>query len=234
MIPVLGVPIISRPDLLERMLASVDVPVGRRVIVDNGNVVPYYLDAVRLPANLGIAASWNLVIKLTPDAPWWLLANADVVFAPGDLAHLADEMADPAPKVRTMDGFAAFAVNAACIETVGWFDENYHPAYVEDCDYEYRCKLLGVPIVEMTSSIRHDTSSTIKADHYRRQNSRTYPSNVAYHIAKWGGAHRGGERFRTPFDHDTDPADWTLDLARLRDNAWETTALVPDDSWETR
>lgn len=233
MIPVLGVPIISRPDLLRRLLSSVDVPVGRRIIIDNGDVVADHLLPVKLPANLGIAASWNLVVKLTPDAPWWLLVNADVEFAAGDLARIVAEMTDPSPRIVTMDGFAAFAINAAAIETVGWFDENYHPAYVEDCDYEYRCALLGVPIIELPHGARHDTSSTIADPHYARQNARSYPANVRYHEQKWGGSLRGGERFTSPFDHGGDPADWTLDLARLRDNGWETTALV-DGPWETR
>jgi hypothetical protein len=35
-IPVLGIPILSRPDDLTAMLASVDEPVGRLVIIDNG------------------------------------------------------------------------------------------------------------------------------------------------------------------------------------------------------
>lgn len=223
MIPVLGVPCISRPDLLERMLHSITVDVGETIIIDNGaGVVPLDLRPIRLPHNLGVAASWNLIIKLTPKAPWWLISNADVVYAQADLEALCEVMEDPSPAVWTMDGFAAFAINAACVEEVGFFDENYHPAYVEDCDYEYRCKLRHVPIRELPNSIHHDTSSTIADDFYAVQNARTYNSNVEYHRHKWGGHLRGGERFDIP-NIDGDPAgDWQLDLRRLRENAWST------------
>ena len=36
--------------------------------------------------NLGVAASWNLGIKATPLADWWLICNSDIKFGPGDLA----------------------------------------------------------------------------------------------------------------------------------------------------
>ena len=227
MIPVLIVPVLI-PDRVGDMLASIDVPVGLRLIVDNGaGVDPRGAHVVHLPGNIGVGAAWNLGIKATIRAPWWAIVNDDVVFAPGDLSQLAEAMADPAPRIVTLDGFAAFGLNAAALERVGWFDENFHPAYCEDADYEHRCHLARVPIMSIPAGLHHDRSSTIRHPHYAAENARTYPANYAYYERKWGGALRGGERFTTPFDAGGSVADWTLHVGRIKDLAWETTMLEP-------
>ena len=41
------------------------------------------------PGNLGYTASVNFAIRTHPKAPWWCIANADTVFAAGDLDRLA-------------------------------------------------------------------------------------------------------------------------------------------------
>jgi hypothetical protein len=69
------------------MEASIDYPVGRYLVIDNGGG---YDESERRPervvcrpgGNLGVAASWNLAIKANPFAPWWMFVNADIVFGP--------------------------------------------------------------------------------------------------------------------------------------------------------
>jgi hypothetical protein len=226
MIPVLAVSLI-RPDLIHRMLASVDVPVGRLIVVDNGAGIGDIDGAwmIHMPRNLPVSAVHNLILKMTPEAPWWALVSDDIVFAPGDLARLAAAMATPDPFIATLDGFAAWGMNSPALDRLGYMDENFVPAYCEDCDIEYRCRLLGVPIVPVPAGLRHERSSTIALPFYREQNDRTYPQNVAYYRRKWGGSMRGGEVFTTPFDAGGTVNDWTLDPKRLRDLGWETTTL---------
>jgi len=228
-IPVLGVPTLIRYDLLQRMLETIDEPVGQIVLVDNGGSCPEPVGTwvIHLPSNLGVAAAWNLVIKATPHAPWWLLVNDDVTFGPGDLASLAEAMTDLAPQLVTLSGFAAFALNRGAVERVGFFDENFHPAYDEDCDYEYRCTLAEVPIVKLPSHVQHERSATVRDPRLESYNGRTHPENTAYFRRKWGGAQRGGEVYRTPFDQGGSVAEWCLSIDRLDDLAWETTALEP-------
>lgn len=228
MIPVLAVPVL-RHDLVGRMLASVDEPVALRLVIDNGARVGD-LDAwvIRLPSNLGVGASWNLAMKVTSRAPWWAIVNDDVVFAPGDLARLTAAMADPAPRIATLDGFSAFGINRAAVVVLGYFDESFHPAYCEDADMEYRAKLRGVPIVPVEAHLQHERSSTIRVPEYSRQNARTYPANVDYYARKWGGRLRGGETYTSPFDRGGDVSEWTLDSQRLLDLGWETTILRPE------
>lgn len=218
MIPVLIVPYL-RPGMVATMLASVDEPVGRTIVIDNGSGVPHP-GTISLPANIGVAAAWNLGLKVTIDAPWWAIVNDDLELAPGDLARLAQQMEIAGPRVVTLDGFSAFGINWEALSTVGFFDESYMPAYCEDCDYEHRCKVARVPIIAIPSALKHHRSSTIGDQHYGEQNGRTYPLNVAYHKAKWGGGLRGGEQLATPFGRGGSVADWTADPRRYRDQRW--------------
>lgn len=229
-IPVLAIPGLNRPDLLTRCLASIDVEVCRLLVIDNSRdgsigdaAEAFGAEIIDVGANLGVAASWNLAIKANPTAPWWAIANVDIEFAPGDLGMLVRHMARPEPAVGCLAAFGAFGINAECIERVGWFDENFAPIYCEDADYEYRCALMGVEIRHLPSATGHAEGGSVtyrSDDRYARANARTYPANVAYYEAKWGGPLRGGERFTTPFDAGGSPADWTLHLRRLRDQQW--------------
>ncbi|HKI95465.1 MAG TPA: glycosyltransferase [Gemmatimonadales bacterium] len=200
------------------MLASVDVPIGRTIVIDNGGHadVPG-AHVIRMPINFGIGASWNLAMKVTPDAPWWAHINDDVVFAPGDLDAFVTAMDTEQARVVTLQGFSAFGINRAAVERVGWFDENFHPAYLEDCDYEYRCKLADVPIVKVKARLTHAASSTIADRFYGDQNRRTYQRNFDWYTAKWGGTARRGERFTEPWDGERDNR---LSIERLADLAW--------------
>ena len=218
MIPVLGVPVLNRGDLAARMLGSVDVPVEQQLVVLNGDadrtrqeLAGFDVTFIDPGHNLGVAASWNFIIRARPAAPWWLIVNADIEFGPGDLERLAEAMGWSGPRIACLYEFGAFAVNAEAIDTVGWFDENFHPIYYEDNDYRRRCQLAGVPVVKLISRTRHDNSSTI-ASGYADHNQRTFPSNGDYYATKWGGP-PGQETCTTP-------PHVTLDRRRLANNAW--------------
>lgn len=223
MIPVFGVPVLVRPDILQEMLASIDVEIGRMVIVDNGDVIPKeqppQMTIVRPGGNLGVAASWNHIIKITPDAPWWCIANFDVVFAPGDLERLTERM-EAGVEVVMLGGFTAFGVSRSAIAKAGWFDENFIPAYFEDNDFDRRCRLMGVSMEALPAGMRHRVSSTLKDDKKAQLgNLKTFPMNKAYYKQKWGGMPYR-ETYETPFDEGGDPRDWRLDLDRLGGMKW--------------
>lgn len=218
MIPVLGVPVLNRGDLADRMLGSVDVDVTDTLVILNGEAEETREQLDRRDVtfidpgfNLGVAASWNLIVKARPAAPWWLIVNTDIEFGRGDLQHLAEAMSKPGPRLACLYEFGAFAINAEAIDTVGWFDENFHPIYFEDNDYRRRCVLAGVPIVNLVSRTRHDNSVTI-ASGYAGKNALTFPRNADYYTAKWGGLPGNETRHCAP--------DFTLDRRRLVDNAW--------------
>lgn len=216
MIPALIVPILTGPQLLYRMLDSIDRPIARLVIIDNGNALNtstgwpvehvQRTSVIKMPANLGVAGSWNLGIKATPFAPWWLIANHDVTFEPGALGQF-EQMA--ATDTLVLNGgpqpWCAFAIGEDVIRTVGLFDEALHPAYFEDDDYLRRCTP-DVPLVRLPSGlVHHDNSSTLLSG-YGEQNNRTYGSNAAYYGAKVA-------------DGDFSEGGWSL--ARRRANSWD-------------
>lgn len=220
MIPILGVPILNRPDLLAEMLATVDHPVGQLIVIDNGDVVePGAYELVRPGRNLGVAASWNRILSW--EAPWWAIVNFDLTFAPGDLAKL-DAFMDgrTEPTLALLGTFSAFAVNEAAIQAAGTFDENFHPAYFEDNDFYYRCRLAGVGLHKLDSGLLHRTSSTIGSERvYANENARTFPYNALYYKQKWGGPPRE-ERFLTPFDAGGDIRHWRINQSRLDNQTW--------------
>lgn len=230
MTPVLAIPVINRPDLLEACLRSIDHDV-RLVIIDNSPEGFASLIAddrawiIQPPSNLGVAASWNLAIRTAPHDPYWLIANADTQFGPGDLAAMCAEMEKGGPRWVGVNGdWRLFGITAEAIETVGFFDEGgFVPIYCEDADMEYRCTLAGVPWYFIQGGSTHVGSVSYRSDERNgRHNARTYPSNVAYYVEKWGGPPRGGERFTRPWNRpDAHLGDWRLDLRRLRDNAWD-------------
>jgi len=220
-IPCLVVPTLNQPERLRAMIGSVDWPVERTVVIDNGGKVPMDIEAIRLPHNIGVAASWNLGIKVTPLAPWWLIVNDDITFGPSDLERLEQTVEPSAAAIYFMLGMAAFAITRHTVNAVGLFDENQHPAYNEDVEYCRRIDLRGLPRVEVGFTGTHVGSATIMADPVLRAfNGRTHPANDAYYAAKWGGHKLGGETFSTPFNRGGHLGDWRLDLERLRDQAW--------------
>jgi GT2 family glycosyltransferase len=216
------IPFLTGEDDLRRCLASIDADVTPLIIDNSEAGVPDDIPGwvLPMPHNLGVAASWNLGIKSDPTAPYWLFANHDTVLAPGDLDRLIAEMEKGGPRWVGMNGdWRVMGLTREAVETVGWFDENYHPIYCEDADYERRCTLAGVPWYFIPGGATHVGSATIRDPRYGQANARTYPDNVAYHRAKWGGGPRA-EVYTTPFDQGGSVADWRLDLDRLRRNAW--------------
>lgn len=228
MIPVLGVPVLNRPELLDGLVSSIDHEVRQLYVIDNGDVVPdpwapdgfNRIRVLRPGVNLGVAASWNFIIKANPKADWWLIANSDLRFGPGDLANVASQVEDGS--IYRMVGFAAFVITPGAVAKIGWFDENFINGYCEDIDYQRRAILAGVPLIDVPSSITHVGSATIYGDEfYMQQNGTSYPANLAYYQAKWGGRMHVGETFASPFNGRGEVG---LELGRLRDLSWITRA----------
>ena len=209
MIPVMIVPILTGPKILYTMLDSIDYPVAKLIIIDNGDCLNtsagwpvehvQSTKVIKMPANLGVAGSWNLGIKAAPFAPWWLIVNFDIVWPAGSLKMFA-EQGNPDEIVLSECGqpWSAFAIGENVVRRVGLFDEGFHPAYFEDNDYARRCAdeiVRPAPI-----PVQHTNSSTLAAANYGEKNNRTYASNLDYFQGGGGGG-------------------WTLD--RRRANSWD-------------
>jgi len=194
MIPVMIVPILTRPELLLHMVNSIDVTVDHLVVIDNGAGVfglevaaqrVRKLSVIKLPANQGVAGSWNLGIKVTPFAPWWLIVNFDVEWPAGSLAAFAEAARTDALVLSGgLPAWCAFALGEDVVEKVGLFDEGLHPAYFEDTDYERRCLNAGVPVVQSGIAVAHENSSTIKVEKFAGRNNVTFADNASFYGAK--------------------------------------------------
>ena len=163
-LPLLGVPLLNRPDLLLQLLESLDVPVATLAVVDNssGSAAEAEVSAVldrlerhghplvgdvriaRSFGNAGVAASWNLILRSFPEAPMALIINNDVQLMPGVLAQALQRMdpqqAQMLPLLPVPQEFSAFLITACCWNRIGLFDPSFHPAYCEDLEYRDRLR----------------------------------------------------------------------------------------------
>lgn len=220
MIPVLIMPAYNRHDLLLRALRSIDVPVGRGIILDNGRNItnsPEWGEIVQETGRLslqvftppftsiGYGGAINFSILQTADAPWWLWASNDIEFLPGHLATVIDRMENYAPPRIITGGFTWAAVNRELIETIGLIDEHsFFPIYFDDNDYYRRCMVAGVEWIEDSGSIHgadgHGASLTILSDQAARSgNSRSFTQNSYEYQLKWGGK-PGDEQHSSPWN----------------------------------
>lgn len=144
------------PSLLERLATSVDHPIRYKVAYNNGptgaleefrNNHPDWI--VKEPAigNRGAAGSWNDCAKMFPAATEWLLMNEDAWFLPGylrDICNCVRAFPDaPMVYLNNSEAYYCFVWTRRALDLVGTFDENFWPAYYEDCDYKIRLKLCG-------------------------------------------------------------------------------------------
>jgi hypothetical protein len=191
-LPLLGVPILNRFDLLEQLLASLDHPVHTLAIVDNsggpgavrrgldqlersGHPLVERIAVARGFGNQGVAASWNQILLAFPGAGVALLANNDVRFSAGcmaaALAQVDAHQAQWLPLLPEPDSFAAFLITAKAWDRVGLFDEAFYPAYCEDL--EFRDRLRADPLVQQLdggafhgamAALNREGSQTIASD----------------------------------------------------------------------
>jgi GT2 family glycosyltransferase len=210
-IPVVGFATVSRFDLADRLLSSIDYPVEHLVIVDNSGkaswnpVKPDFVVnmwVMRMPYGLGLVGAWNLVVKSTPYAPYWVLINDDAWFYPGSLARIEAEVDTEALNfIGITPEWSAPVFGEGMVRKVGLYDERFYPLYFDDNDLERRVISAGVPIKRHNIPIGHDNSSSLDPV----KNVKSFQSNSLLHQAKSAA----------------DDNSWTWDLDVRRANRWD-------------
>ena len=237
MIPCLGVLVLNRGDLLLRMFKSIDYPVEKLCIVQNGyddtvndaineiknNKGPWvksiYLE--RPFRNMGVGPAWNSIIKSFPECEYWLIANNDTVFLPGDLEKYHNTWkANQTSLIAAASGaFCCFIISPYIIDKIGLFDENIWPIYHEDVDYYIRMQRAGIKRIPLPSDIGYsdDGSWTIRSNQsYYQRNSVTQNSNGEYVAQKWGK----NTEYSTPWNHPVcGLKDWWYDHNRRKQHS---------------
>lgn len=215
-LPLLGVPILNRVDLLARLLSTLDHPVQTLAIVDNSVGSPAHpeiaaelaqlqqkghplIQSIRIASpfsNLGVAASWNLILSSFPELPCALLANNDLRLAPGVLARALACLDASRPQFLALlpppHAYAGFLITSRCWDQLGLFDPGFHPAYCEDLDY--RDRLTNAPQVEQVdASFAHAAMVACNLEHsatinsqpaLRKHNSVSYPLNQLWYLSE--------------------------------------------------
>lgn len=186
MLEVLGFPTLSRFDLAQELLDSIDHPIKHLVIVDNSGTmefeprVNHFVEnawIIRVPYGLGLQGAWNLIIKSTPYASRWLLVNDDCKFQPGALAIIdAEAKPDAITFTDTQPVWSAFVLGEEVVDQVGLFDESFYPIYYCDNDYERRADRLGIPKRHIAARVHHVNSAT-KYDGNTARNDFTFARN---------------------------------------------------------
>ena len=228
----LGIPTYCRYDLLETLIRSAEAgtlkPDGY-IIIDNGNGfgierlkdllgeragVAEYICPGR---NIGVAAAWNRILEMTKDDVGVIISNDDIEFGAETFAELSRPLMAGHPFVEG-EGWALFGQSSQTTALVGYYDENFWPAYYEDVDYDERMRRLGVErITPLSEPVKHHgwatTTAVGNADWLKEGRER----NHAYFTRKWGGesrnprwnGHVGIRQFTEPFDGKPPPG-WKL------------------------
>ena len=224
-IPTMIIPTLNGHDRLIYLLNSIDYPVDKIIIIDNGNLSRLHFGAagiearlhnmhlinkihmIHLPSNLGVAASWNLGIKVTPFSPYWFIVNDDVTFPAGSLERFAEHMENHETISVADNGapWCAFGISEHVVSVVGLFDEVFYPAYYEDTDYARRAReYMGEDVIYNSGVVfNHANSSTI-AGGFTEQNQRTFFENQRQFEAKLSL-------------NQFDPFGWQLNVRRAND-----------------
>jgi GT2 family glycosyltransferase len=200
------VPVLKRFDLFAELMASVDYPV-LPIIIDNWR------------GNRGVSAAWNfgMLKSLQAGNKYAIICNDDVIFEPNVIKQLVETLTETnavmvspnayeetkTPELKTWTDYCCFAVDIKqLIKNVGWFDENFYPAYFEDNDMRRRIELAGLKSFTRTDlKINHVVSATQFADPNNPvTNGDAFNKNNMYFVKKWGGEPYN-ETYKNPFNN---------------------------------
>ena len=213
MIPVLGFATLKRFDLAQRLLDSIDYPVDHLVIVDNSGTNTWQpsqpdkvknLWMIRVPFGLGLVGAWNLIVKSTPYAPYWVLVNDDAWFGEGALEIIAQD-ADPDGLCfpHIVPDWSCIVLGQKVVEQVGLYDERLYPLYFDDDDYERRIRNAGLSVKRIEAIVHHNNSSSLQGN--ETNNSRTFQANQRLYQSKVA-------------NNDYSEGNWSLKIRR--ENSW--------------
>jgi GT2 family glycosyltransferase len=254
-IPVIGAPVVNSTYWIARLIMSVDYPVENFVIINNNGrgeideeldrltqMDHKYIDnikVVHMPANIGCAGAWNLIIKCYMLAPYWIIANDDVAFGPGLLKEMVDTlnmdpvigMIHPNAGDFGIGAWDLFLIRENVVKIFGLFDENTYPAYCEDADYIMRMQHRPIrKVVGLQNKYMHgpeDSTMYYKSGSQTQKNEEGLKEkldhsnelNIEYLNRKWGPGWRSLSPNFDVFEGEGAPISmttWDLEFVRQK------------------
>lgn len=185
-----GIPTLTRADLLVRNKGFLEGlrPDDDALIIDNGRQeIGIQVPVERQWKNLGVGGSWNLLLRRaflgTHKFDLLVILQDDIIW---DAARLtaAKRIMAAHPDVDLALSPFQFAVQVhrpANIETIGFYDERYYPAWCEDDDYAMTMDQRGrvyqrfVELDPLPGSLANGTDKAVPWHHQK-----------AKLTAKWG------------------------------------------------
>lgn len=154
--------------------------------------------------NRGVSRTWNdsLIIMRDDGCDVWILMNDDVWFTDGDVDKIAQAAVGHREAYAIFcsgyhvgfdtpincHGMSCFAMQPVALESIGFYDQNFFPAYNEDVDYSRRAGRAGLkPYIVSDTNVHHIGSAAIKTSpQLSNQNYITHGMNNEYWKSKWG------------------------------------------------
>jgi GT2 family glycosyltransferase len=204
----------DKHDIHFRLFLHSNLPHVRTMCEAMNNI--YQVHYYPYGANVGCAHSWNVGLHdaYEDGADVVIVCNDDIIFSPGDIDKIANKAFHNRDKpyiscagrdvkvgtpVVTL-GYSCLTFNPITLEKVGYFDQNFFPAYLEDCDLHRRVTLAGLVEGNVADTrVTHLGSNSIDQDQKLFfDNLVSQRNNGLYYISKWGGLN-GHETHDTPF-----------------------------------
>jgi GT2 family glycosyltransferase len=234
-IPVIGTAVMKNPHWVKRLYESIDYPVENFIIFNNNgkgeitddleklkSIENKFIDKLficHLPANLGVSAAWNLIIKSYINSPYWIIVNDDIAFTEGLLEEIFENAKDPeVGMVHPYGGdfgqgaWDLFLIKDFVIQQYGLFDENLTPAYSEDADYILRLHNGNIKrVCNLSKPYLHGTGFCTEYYIHGSQTKKSSPDlakrlneinliNFEYLNEKWGAGWRQTSPTLLPFN----------------------------------
>ncbi len=164
----------------------------------------YGAKVYRHGTNRGVATSWNdaLIRMRDSGCDVLILVNDDVWFEVGDIDKIAQAAIENRDSYAIFcagynqhhdaqincHGMSCFAMQPIALEKVGFYDQNFFPAYNEDVDYSRRAAMAGLkPFIVPDTHVYHIGSAAISTNPVLgQQNHGTHHMNNVYWQNKWG------------------------------------------------
>lgn len=192
------IPVYKMTDRVRKCFETLDIS-RENILVISGDIMCKELEdrarVIVTDENIGVSRAWNLGIRENRD--WTFLVSSSMVYPQG-FSKVVEvlEQSGEQEVFFTQHSYHCNAVSKKCIDKIGYFDENFYPAYFEDADLDYRMNLAGINwkrVYTIPAECQADGAATLDG---LRLN---FDALQDYFVSKWGG--KPGEcRFKVPFN----------------------------------